>query len=86
MAGAVEPRLGIRVQAKFRARAAADEHEPGLLAARQIGGFVIGDKILEQPAAKGRGLTRLEKTKVLDEVGDSFQWPFGSRPEIALRA
>ena len=47
MAGAVEPRLGIRVQAKFRARAAADEHEAGLLAERYIGCFVIGDKILE---------------------------------------
>jgi hypothetical protein len=47
MAGAVEPRLRIRVQAEFRARAAADEHEAGLLAERYIGCFVIGDKILE---------------------------------------
>src|SRR5215831_10547863 len=69
MTGAVEPRLGIRVQAKFGARAASDEHKAGLLAARHIGSLMIGDKILEQAAAIGRRLTSLKEAKVLDEIG-----------------
>src|SRR6202035_4603864 len=77
MAGAVEARLGIRVQAEFRARAAADEHKAGLFAARHIGRLVIGDKILVQIAAVGRGLTGLEEAKVLDEVGHALQRPSG---------
>src|SRR5215472_4326305 len=75
--GTIEPRLGIRVQAELGARAAADEYETGLLAARHIGGVVIGDKILEQAAAKGRRLTGLEEAEVLDKVGDALQRPCG---------
>src|SRR5216683_5164548 len=74
VAGAVEPRLGIRVQTEFRARAAAHEYEAGLLAARHVGGLVIGDKILEQAAAEGRRLTGLEEAEVLDKVGHALQW------------
>src|SRR5215468_6751602 len=77
MAGAVEPRLGIRVEAELGARAAAHDHEAGLLAARHVGGLVIGDKILEQAAAEGRRLTGLEEAEVLDKVGHALQWPFG---------
>ena len=77
MTGAVEPRLGIRVQAELGARAAAHEHEAGPLAARHVGGVVIGDKILEQAAAEGHRLTGLEETKVLEKVGHALQRPFG---------
>jgi hypothetical protein len=38
---------------------------PPLLATRDIGRFVIGNKTLEQPAARGRRLTGLEEAKVL---------------------
>ena len=48
-----------------RCHRAAGGHETGLLAARHIGGVVIGDKILEQAAAEGRRLTGLEKAEVL---------------------
>src|SRR6266851_6577222 len=78
--GAEKPRLGIRVQAKFRARAAAYEHEASLLATRHVGGVVIGDKILEQAAAEGHRLTGLEETKVLEKVGHALQRPFGEPP------
>ena len=77
MAGAVEPRLGIRVQAEFRARAAADEHEACPLATCDIGSLVIGHKMLEQAAAEGRRLTRLEKAQVLDKKGHTLQRSFG---------
>src|ERR1700752_3626280 len=46
VAGTVKPGLGIRIQAELRARATAHEDEPGLFAARDVGGLVIGDKIL----------------------------------------
>ena len=75
--GAVEPRLGIRIHTEFRARAAADEHEAGLLAARHVGGLVIGDEILEQAAAEGRRLTGLEGAEILDKVGHALQRPIG---------
>jgi len=77
VAGAVEPRLGIRVQAELRARAAAHEHEAGLLAARHVRGVVIGDKILEQAAAEGHPLTGLEEAKVLKKVRHALQRSFG---------
>src|ERR1700730_6495437 len=77
VAGAVEPRLGIRVQAELRARAAAYEHEAGLLAARYVGGVVMGDKILEQAAAEGCRLTGLKEAEVLDKVRHALQRPFG---------
>jgi hypothetical protein len=38
---------------------------------------VIGDKILEQPAAKGRRLTGLEEAEILDQIRHTLQWPFG---------
>ena len=70
--GLWQPWLGIRVQAELRARAAAHEHEAGLLAARHVGGLVIGDKILEQAAAEGRRLTGFEEAEVLDQIGHAL--------------
>src|SRR5215472_4408554 len=75
--GTIEPRLGIRVQAELGGRAAADEHESGLIAARHIGGVMVGDKILEQAAAEGRRLTGLEKAEVLDQIRHALQRPVG---------
>ena len=72
VAGTVQPRLGIRVQAELRARAPPHEHEAGLFAARHVGGLVIGDKILEQAAAEGRRLTGLEEAEVLDKIGHAL--------------
>src|SRR6516165_8739397 len=64
VAGTVEPGFGIRVQAKPGARATAHKDESSLFAARDVGGLVIGDKILEEVAAKCRGLTAFkEKSK-----------------------
>src|SRR5262249_3336156 len=71
--GAVEPRLGVWVQAELRARATAYENDASLFATRDIGGLVVSNKIFEQAAAKGRRLTGLEEAKVLDKV----QRPFG---------
>src|SRR5271155_1528366 len=62
---------------RTRARAAAHEHETRLLATRDVGGLVIGDKILEQAAAEGRRLTGLKEAEVLDKVGHTLQGPFG---------
>src|SRR6516225_704104 len=54
VAGTVEPRLGIRVQAELGARAAPHEHEAGLFAARHVGGLVISRSALRTPTGKAR--------------------------------
>ena len=77
MAGTIEPRLGIWVQAELGAGAAAEEHETGPLAARDIRGVVIGDKILEQAAAEGRRFAGLEEAEVLDQIGHAPQRAVG---------
>src|SRR5262249_30380473 len=80
--GAVEPRLGVWVQAELRARATAYENDAGLFATRDIGGLVVSNKIFEQAAAKGRRLTGLEEAKVLDKVGHALQRPLrGGLPQ-----
>ena len=67
-AGPVQARLRVRVQPELRRRAAAHDHQPGLLAARHVGAVVVGDIVGKQAAAEPCRLALLEERQVLDQV------------------
>jgi hypothetical protein len=77
-AGAVEARLGIRVETELRARAAAHDDEAGSLAARDIRAVVVGDEVLEQAAPERRRLAVLEEAEILDKKGTPLSGPLAS--------